>query len=145
MATVYAKSSESYLKSTVEPKIDANASASTLIQSYTRIQKAEGTAAHPNGVTEETVLQISPNTEVLNIKSFRVDLTNTTQTGVLRVKELVQGVYVTLVEQATTAGETYLFSVDMITDNNTRLTYQSDIAEGASRDLFYIAGWVGGS
>jgi len=152
MADTITRASNAHLVSTIKPKIDTVRAktdnlpnnTSTYLAYNIGLQKLEGTTSYPNVITEETVFELTP-TQILNLKNPRICLVNATKTGTLRVYEKLNGVYRLLDSETTVAGATYTFLLDMVTDNDFKVTYQGDVLEGGAIDLYYFAGWVGGA
>jgi len=145
MATVFASSSDAYLKNTVEPKVDTIQSNGGNVVNYTKLNIVSGNYNYPNGTTEEQVIEVPSSSKIHEFSNPTIDLRNLTQTGTLRVYIKMNGSYgQPVLEESTVAGEQYsLVIAPKITAQDIKITYQSDVNEGSAKDIYYEVGYRG--
>ena len=102
------------------------------------IDETSGTYSHSNGVAEQDAIVLTI-TEKTRINNFYLDLVNLTQSATLRVKVKVDGTnYQTLdTLNWTTSNDDGVLIHGLTSDVDVKVTIQSAIAEGASRDIPY--------
>jgi hypothetical protein len=102
------------------------------------ITPTSGTYAHPSGTTEQDaiVLSISTRTKINNIY---LDLTNLTQNCTIRVKAKIDGTNYREIDSLgwTTADRDGVIISEFVSDVAAKVTIQSAVAEGASRNIPY--------
>jgi hypothetical protein len=91
-----------------------------------------------NGTTEHTIVTLTP-TSVEQVTNFWIDLSALTQNCTLRVYYTMGGSFkeVTSMTLTVAAGSAILTLKDHVIDQPWKLTIQSTVAEGASRDIPY--------
>ena len=144
---------ERYLRQTVDPKIDdvktktdnLPANTDSFFSANMKLNKLEGNVSYPNVTTEETVTELLSGGNIRLVGDISIDLINFANTGTLILYEKINGTYRPIVTESTTGGTAYLFQMCKITDNDFKVTYQSDLAEGSALDIYHVSGWQGGS
>jgi len=97
------------------------------------------THSHSSGTSEQTVFTIT-STNINLVKGIWLDMSNLTKNMVIRVKYQIDGSsYRTFqtINWTTGMDDGVVINGDLPIDDNFRLTLQSTVAEGASRDVNY--------
>jgi len=103
------------------------------------LDKTSGTYSHSNGVTEQTVFTLSPTDETI-VWGIWLDMVNLTQAATIRVKYAIDGTTLRTFQNANwnaADDDGVLIGGIYAIDDDLRVTLESGVAEGASRDIPY--------
>lgn len=106
----------------------------------------DATFALPSGTTEQDVVEILAGNSIIQIGAIFLDLVNLTQNATIRVYVRIDDTNYREIAGATfpwtTSDPDGVLAVSGITtDHDIKVTIQSSVAEGASRDIPYTAAY----
>lgn len=102
------------------------------------ISPQSGTYEHPSGTTEQDAIEIAL-TSRTKINNIYLDLVNLTQNCTIRVKSKIDGTNYREIDSLdwTTADRDGVIISELVSDVDVKITLQSAVAEGASRNIPY--------
>ena len=103
-----------------------------------KAESGSGTHAHADNTDEQTVKEFAL-TVLTNIKGFRLDLSNLTQSATVRIYEKIDGTNYREIDSLewTTADRDGVAIGEIESDKYVKVTLQSGTGEGASRNVPY--------
>ena len=105
-------------------------------------QDQDSTHVHANNTDEQDVIEIIVSSDFLQVGSIILDLVNLTQNATIRTYVKIDDTnyrVVNTIDWTTSDGDGVIAINELFTDHDMKVTLQSSVTEGASRDVPYTA------